>query len=87
MVPRFIAVQCGFGLCLSEFLCLDATIIEREAFLLTVGAFLLTVELLCLQSVELLLRHSFPTVSKEAQLQVNKAKIVSEEAQTVSKKS
>ena len=30
------------------------------AFLLTVQAFLLTVELLCLQSVEVLLRHTFP---------------------------
>ena len=33
---------------------------KREAFLLTDGAFLLTVELLCLQSIEVLLRHAFP---------------------------
>ena len=33
---------------------------ERGTILLTVGAFLLTVELLCLQSVEALLGHSFP---------------------------
>ena len=31
-----------------------------EIFLLTVGAFFLTVELLCLQSVEVLLRHTVP---------------------------
>ena len=29
-------------------------------FLPTVGAFLLTVELLCLQPVDVLLRHTFP---------------------------
>ena len=39
-----------------------------EAFLLTARAFVLTVELLCLQSVEVLLRHTFSIVSKEAQL-------------------
>ena len=39
------------------------------SFLLTVGPFLLTVELLCLQSVEVLLRHTFPLQqSKGAQL-------------------
>ena len=31
-----------------------------EAFLLTVGVMWLTVELLCLQSLELLLRRTFP---------------------------
>ena len=31
-----------------------------EAFPLTVGAFLFTVELLCLQSVEVILRRTFP---------------------------
>ena len=31
-----------------------------KAFLLTVGAFLLTVELLCLQSLKALIRRSFP---------------------------
>ena len=31
-----------------------------EGFLLTVGVLLLTVELLCLQSVEALFRHTFP---------------------------
>ena len=36
-----------------------------RVFLLTVGALVLTVELLCLQSIELLLRES--SVSKEAQ--------------------
>ena len=30
------------------------------AFLLTVGAFLLTVKLLCLQSLKPLIRHTFP---------------------------
>ena len=49
----------------------------REAFLLTVGAFLLTVELLCLQSVEVLVRHSFllrsSTVSKKARAVSKKA--------------
>ena len=33
---------------------------RREAFLLTVGAFLLTVKLLCLQSLEALVRRTFP---------------------------
>ena len=33
---------------------------KGEAFLLAVGAFLLTVELLCLQFVDVLLRHTFP---------------------------
>ena len=31
-----------------------------EAFLLTVGAFLLTVKLLCLQSLKALIRRAFP---------------------------
>ena len=31
-----------------------------EAFLLTVGAFLLTVKLLCLQSLKALVRRTFP---------------------------
>ena len=31
-----------------------------EGFLLKVGAFWLTVELLCLQSVKILIRHIFP---------------------------
>ena len=39
-----------------------------EAFLLTVGAFLITVELLCLQSVEVLLRHTFTLQAKKLQL-------------------
>ena len=39
-----------------------------KLFSLRLEAFLLTVELLCLQSVEVLLRHTFPPVSKEAQL-------------------
>ena len=33
---------------------------EGEAFLLTVGAFLLTVKLLCLQSLKALIRYTFP---------------------------
>ena len=33
---------------------------KGEVFLLTVGAFLLAVELLCLQSVKVLLRRAFP---------------------------
>ena len=32
----------------------------EEVFLLTVGAFLLTVKLLCLQSLKALIRHTFP---------------------------
>ena len=39
-----------------------------EPFLLAVGAFYLTVELLVLQSVEVLLRHTFPTVGKKARI-------------------
>ena len=34
--------------------------IMGEAFLLTVGAFLLTVKLLCLQSLKALIRGTFP---------------------------
>ena len=50
-----------------------------EAFLLTVGAFLLTVGLLCLQSIEVLLRHTShckqrsSTVSKTARIVSKKA--------------
>ena len=33
---------------------------KGEAFLLTVGAFLLTVKLLCLQSLKALIRRTFP---------------------------
>ena len=36
-----------------------------EVFLLTVGAFLLTVKLLCLQSLRALIRTHFPAVSKK----------------------
>ena len=52
-----------------------------EAFLLTVGAFLLTAELLYLQSIEVLFGHTLPidNVSK-------RAPIVSRRAPTVSKK-
>ena len=48
-------------------------------FLLTVGAFLLTVELLCLQSIKVLLRGTFPlsqkppTVRKQAPIVSKKA--------------
>ena len=35
-------------------------LISGEAFLLTAGAFLLTVELLCLQSLKALIRRTFP---------------------------
>ena len=41
---------------------------QGEAFLLTVGAFLLTVKLLCLQSLKALIKHTFPTVSKKLEL-------------------
>ena len=52
-----------------------------EAFLLTVGAFLLTVKLLCLQSLKALIRWMhFPTVSTEAPTVSNKAKTVSKRA-------
>ena len=34
--------------------------LKGEAFLLTVGAFLLTVKLLCLQSLKALIRRTFP---------------------------
>ena len=54
----------------------------EEAFLLIVGAFLLTDELLCLQSVELLIRHVLcllethtPTVSKKLQLQAKQLQL------------
>ena len=39
-----------------------------EAFLLTVGAFLLTVKLLCLQSLKALIRRTFPLRAKKLQL-------------------
>ena len=39
-----------------------------DLFLLTVGASLLTVELLCLQSIEVRLRHTFPLQAQELQL-------------------
>ena len=55
-----------------------------EALLLTVGAFLLTVKLLRLQSLKAPTR--FPIVSKEAPIVSKKAKIVSQKAPTVSKK-
>ena len=57
-----------------------------EACLLTVGAFSLTVKLLCLQSLKALIRRTFPTVSKKAPTVSKKAKIVSKKAPTVSKK-
>ena len=37
----------------------DGARISGEAFLLTVGAFLLTVKLLCLQSLKTLIRRTF----------------------------
>ena len=46
-----------------------------EAFLLTDGVFLLTVELLCSQSIEVLLRRKrAPTVSKRAPTEIKKQK-------------
>ena len=39
-----------------------------EAFLLAVGAFLLTVELLCLQPLKALIRRTFPLQAKKLQL-------------------
>ena len=51
---------------------------KGKFLLLTVGAILLTVELLCLQSIKVPLRHTFPFVSKEAQLRARKARTVSE---------
>ena len=61
-----------------------------EAFLLTVGAFLVTVQLLCLQSLRPLLdalshckQKSFPTVSKKAEIVSKKAPIVSKKAKVV----
>ena len=44
------------GLCPHLFVSL---ILTGEAFLLTLGAFSLTVELLCLQSLKALIRHTF----------------------------
>ena len=41
---------------------------KGEAFLLTVGAFLLTVKLLCLQSLKALIRLTFPLSAKNLQL-------------------
>ena len=49
-----------------------------EAFLLTPEAFVLTVELLCLQSVEVLLRRTFPLQA------IRKAPTISKEAPSVS---
>ena len=46
-------------------------------FLLTVGAFLLTVELLCLQSVEVLLERSFHCKQRSSFVN-NKTRIVSQ---------
>ena len=40
---------------------------KGEAFLLTIGAFVLTIKLLCIQSLKALLKH-FPIVSKKLQL-------------------
>ena len=57
-----------------------------EAFLLAVGAFLLTVELLCLQSIEVPFLTHFPTVSKKASTVHKKAKTVSKKAKAPSKK-
>ena len=37
-----------------------------EAFLLTVGVLLLTVKLLCLQSLKVLIRRTFPLKAKKA---------------------
>ena len=54
-----------------------------EVFLLTVGAFLLTVKLLCLQSLKALIKHTFPLSKKTPTVS---KKIVSKEAPTVSKK-
>ena len=54
-----------------------------KLFLLTVGAFLLTVKLLCLQSRKALIARTFP--SKKARIASNKAKIVSEKAPIISK--
>ena len=42
------------------------------AFLLTVGAFMLTVKLLCLQSVEVLLRHTLPLQAKKLNCKLRK---------------
>ena len=39
-----------------------------EAFLLTVGAFLLTVKLPCLQSLKPLIRRTFPLLARKLQL-------------------
>ena len=57
-----------------------------EAFLLTVGAFLLTVKLLCLQSLKAHNLRHFPTVSRKAPAVSKEAKTVSKKAPTVSKK-
>ena len=55
---------------------------SMEASFLTVRAFVLTVEILCLQSVEALLSRTFPAVtlqpvSRETQLEARKAQTVS----------
>ena len=57
-----------------------------EAFLLTVGVFLLTVKLLCLQSLKGSCWTRFPTVSKKAPTASKEAKAVSKKAKIVSKK-
>ena len=62
-----------------------------EAFLLTVGAFLLAVKLFCLQALKTLIRRTFPLrtkkaliVSKEAEVEL--ATVVSKKSSTVSGK-
>ena len=46
-------------------ICAMPHIATGEACLLAAGAFLPTVELLCLQSIEVLLRHTFPLEAKK----------------------
>ena len=58
---RFPAVSCSFAqIAALQSVTLRPQKISGEAFLLTVGAFLLTVKLLCLQSLKALIRRTFP---------------------------
>ena len=57
-----------------------------EVFLLTVGAFLLTVKLLCSQSLRALVRRTFPLKAKKLQLWVNKLKLKVKRLQLWAKK-
>ena len=55
------------------------------AVLLTIGVCLLTVELFCLKFVEVLIRHTFPALTKKTSIVSPKAPIVSKNTLIISK--